>query len=250
MVQLVGILNITPDSFSDGGLFTTPEVALIHAKELAMKGAHIIDVGAQSTRPNAELLTIEQEWERLEPVLNLLANQSFEISIDTFYPEIIERAVRLIPNLIINDVTTAHDAAMRRLIASSGLRVFLSHLPISVNGDIQAAHKLAKPVDGIEQVRRELLERRDELLQLGASSEQIILDPGIGFGKTMRLNAELIDFAKQVPGVPVLIGYSRKRFIEQYLHKDRFSQAINTELAKQAQASGAAYLRVHEIPWL
>jgi len=224
-----------------------------------MKGAHIIDVGAQSTRPNAELLTIEQEWERLEPVLNLLASQSFEISIDTFYPEIIERAVQLIPNLIINDVTASHNPAMRRLMASSGLRVFLSHLPFSVNGDIQAAHKLAQPVDDIKQVKHELLERRDDLLQLGASSEQIILDPGIGFGKTMRLigfgktmrlNAELIEFAKQVPGIPVLIGYSRKRFIEQYLHKDRFSQAINTELAKKAQASGAAYLRVHEIPWL
>lgn len=250
MVQLVGILNITPDSFSDGGLFTTPEVALIHAKELAMSGASIIDVGAQSTRPSAELLSIEQEWKRLEPALTLLANQNFEVSIDTFYPEIIERATKIVPNLIINDVTTAHNMAMRQLIAKSGLRVFISHLPFSVQGDIQAAHSLTEPVDDIELVKRELLARREELLKLGAKPEQIILDPGIGFGKTMRLNAELIEFAKEVPAIPVLIGYSRKRFIEQYLHKNRFAPLVNTELAQQAQVSGAAYLRVHEIPVL
>ncbi len=244
---MVGIVNITPDSFSDGGTFFDSSKAVARAKKLHKDGASVVDLGAQSTRPNATLLSPNEEWRRLEPVVAGLKDAPFDISIDTFYPEVIEKALAYIPNLIINDITTAHAPAMRHLIASSGLRVFLSHLPFSVNGDVQAAHKLAKPIDNVAVVKRELLERRDELLALGAKPEQIILDPGIGFGKTMRLNAELLEFAREVPDIPVLIGFSRKRFIEQYLHLDRFDPTVNAQLAKQAIDAGAAYLRVHEV---
>lgn len=244
---MVGIVNITPDSFSDGGTFFDSSKAVAQAKKLHKDGASVVDLGAQSTRPNATLLSPNEEWRRLEPVVAGLKDAPFDISIDTFYPEVIEKALAYIPNLIINDITTAHAPAMRHLIASSGLRVFLSHLPFSVNGDVQAAHKLAEPIDNVAVVKRELLERRDELLALGAKPEQIILDPGIGFGKTMRLNAELLEFAREVPDIPVLIGFSRKRFIEQYLHLDRFDPTVNAQLAKQATDAGAAYLRVHEV---
>lgn len=247
MTQLVGILNITPDSFSDGGQFVDPDAALTHARELIKNGASIIDIGAQSTNPSSQQLDIDTEWQRLEPILQALAPEKFQLSIDTFYPEIIRRSLNYAPDLIINDVTTAHDPAMRQLVVESGLSIFLSHLPFSVDDDIRAAHQLTAPIDDVSTVRDELLARRDELIELGASPEQIILDPGIGFGKTMRLNAELIDFAREVPGIPVMIGFSRKRFIEQYLHLDRFSPEVNASLAHQAIASGAAFLRLHEV---
>lgn len=247
MVQYVGIVNVTPDSFSDGGKYFDATAAIRRTQELIASGAHIVDLGAQSTRPNAEHLSADEEWRRLEPVLAGLAGTDIVISIDTFYPSVITRAVQYFPDLIINDVTTAHNPEMRRLIAESGLRVILSHLPFRVNGDIQAAHHLDPLVDDVAAVREELLLRRDEIVALGARPEQIILDPGIGFGKTMRLNAELVEFAREVPGIPVLIGYSRKRFIEQYLHQDRFDPSVNNALGEKAVAAGAKYLRVHDI---
>lgn len=248
MVQYVGIVNITPDSFSDGGEFFAAESAIRHAYELVAAGADIVDLGAQSTRPNATLLSTDEEWQRLEPVLAGLKGADMTVSIDTFYPSVITRALNYCPDLIINDVTTAHDPEMQRLIATSGLRVFLSHLPFSVEGDIQAAHQLEPLVDDVKVVKDELLARRDELIRLGARPEQIILDPGIGFGKTMRLNAELVEFAREVPGIPVLIGTSRKRFIERYLHQDRFDPKVNAALEAKAANAGAAFLRVHEVP--
>lgn len=247
MVKYVGIVNVTPDSFSDGGKFLMAEKALGHAYELFENGATIIDFGAQSTRPNATRLSVQQEWQRLEPVVSRLIDVPFEVSIDTFYPEVIEKVRDFVPNVIINDVTMAHSPGMQKLLATSGLRIFLSHLPLAVGGDIQAAHTMPHPVDDANIVKQELLERRDELIALGTRPEQIILDPGIGFGKTMRLNAELIEFASLVPKIPVMIGFSRKRFIEQFLHQDRFDPAVNAALAHEAIDSGAAYLRVHTV---
>lgn len=247
MARFVGIVNVTPDSFSDGGEFLAAEQALAHAYQLFKQGATIIDFGAQSTRPGATLLTAEEEWQRLEPVISQLSDAPFEISIDTFYPEVIEKVREFIPNVIINDVTMAHNPDMQHFIGASGLRVFLSHLPLSVHGDIQAAHQMPHLIDDVATVKQELLQQRSELIKLGAHPEQIILDPGIGFGKTMRLNAELIKFAHEVPNIPVMIGFSRKRFIEQFLHQDRFDPMVNNALAQKAIESGAAYLRVHEV---
>lgn len=246
MVKYVGIVNVTPDSFSDGGKYLAADAAVKRARELADAGASIIDIGAQSTRPRAEYLSADEEWQRLEPLLTQLADSPFEISIDTFHPEVIRRAMRLIPNLIINDVTTAHDPDMRQLIADSGLRVILSHLPYSVEGDIQAAHSLAEPTDDVRVVVRELRERQQQLIDMGAKHEQIILDPGIGFGKTMRLNNELVEFAQHIDDMPVLIGFSRKRFIKQYLGLDRYSIEVNRSLLERATGSGASYIRVHD----
>ncbi len=247
MVNFVGIVNVTPDSFSDGGKFLVAEKALAHAYELFENGATIIDFGAQSTRPGADVLTAREEWQRLEPVISRLTDAPFEISIDTFYPEVIEKVREFVPHVIINDVTMASRPDMQKLVATSGLRIFLSHLPLSVDDNIQAAHQMLYPLDNIEIVKQELLRRRNELIALGAIPEHIILDPGIGFGKTMRLNAELVEFAKHVPDLSVMIGFSRKRFIEHYLHQDRFDHDVNTALAKKAIASGAEYLRVHEV---
>ncbi len=247
MVTFVGIVNVTPDSFSDGGMFFAAQAAMEHAYELHKNGATIIDLGAQSTRPGASHLSAEEELQRLEPVVSRLTDAPFDVSIDTFYPEVIKKVRTYLPDVIINDVTMAHSQEMQELVATSGLRIFLSHLPLLVDGNIQAAHQMLQPIDSIDIVTRELLQRRDELLARGAASQQIILDPGIGFGKTMRLNAELVEFATHVPTIPVMIGFSRKRFIEQFLHLDRFDRSVNAMLTQKAIDSGATYLRVHEI---
>ena len=239
MIQLVGILNITPDSFSDGGNYTDPAVALAHADQLFTDGASLVDVGAESTRPNATQLTPDEEWARLEPVLTeLLAHYPGKISLDSYHPETIRRALQLGP-VIVNDVTGMNNPAMIQVITELRPTVIISHLP---GADIQAAHQLV-PVSTVAQVRVDLLAKASELEAAGLPQENIILDPGIGFGKTMELNWELLKFAEQVPSYPVMIGHSRKRF----LGEKRMELQPNIEAGKIAAAHCAAYLRVHDV---
>lgn len=239
MVQLVGILNVTPDSFSDGGRFFTLEAAMNQAKQLFTDGASFIDIGAESTRPGATPLTPDEEWHRLEPLLNiLLPAYSGKISLDSHHPETIERALSIGP-AIVNDVTGMNNPAMVAVVSKLKPRVIISHLP---GMDIQKAHQSA-PISSVEEVKRDLLAKAEMLQNKGLSQAQIILDPGIGFGKTMELNKLLLRFAEQVPGYKVMIGYSRKRF----LGEDRMELAPNLEAGKVAIASGATYLRVHDV---
>lgn len=239
MTQLVGILNITPDSFSDGGRFVEPSIALDHAAQLFKDGASIIDVGAESTRPGATPLTVDQEWQRLEPVLpRLMRHFPGKISLDTYHPQTADRALQY-GDVIINDVTGMNNAAMVAVVGVHKARVIISHLPGS---DVQAAHA-QKPVASVQQVRDELLAKAAELQAAGVPKQNIILDPGIGFGKTPELNVELLKFAKQVPDYKVMIGYSRKRFLGEH----RMDLAPNLKAGRIAIAAGAAYLRVHDV---
>lgn len=238
-MKLVGILNITPDSFSDGGKFIDPSAALKHADQLFKDGASIVDVGAESTRPNAVALTPDEEWGRLKPVLKvLIPKYNDKISVDSFHPETIRRALELGP-IIVNDVTGLNNPAMMQLVIDQKPTVIISHLPGS---DIQKAHQDV-PVTTIEQVRQDLLAKAKVLEQEGMSREKIILDPGIGFGKTMELNAALLRFAEEVPGYQVMIGYSKKRF----LGDNRMELEPNVAAGRQALQAGAAYLRVHDV---
>jgi dihydropteroate synthase len=239
MVQFVGIVNVTPDSFSDGGEFFSPEAAVKQAEQLFADGASIVDIGAESTRPNATRLSAEQEWERLEPVLKiLLPMYAGKISLDSYHPENIERAFKIGP-VIVNDVTGMNNPAMVAVVSKLKPTVIISHLP---GVDIQEAHSQA-PVSSSEIVKKDLLAKAKLLEKNGLKPEQIILDPGIGFGKTMDLNFQLLSFAKEVPGYRVMIGYSRKRF----LGEDRMNLEPNLEAGKIAIASGSAYLRLHDV---
>lgn len=239
MAQLVGILNVTPDSFSDGGQFFDPQTAVRHAARLFADGASIVDVGAESTRPNAEALSDDEEWQRLEPVLReLLARYPGRISLDSYHPATVRRALAIGP-VIVNDVTGMHNPEMVRAVLELRPRVIISHLP---GIDIQKAHH-DQPVAEAEEVKADLLKRAAALEAGGLPRRKIILDPGIGFGKTMELNRELLTFAALVPEYPVMIGYSRKRF----LGENRMELAPNLEAGKIAIQSGAAYLRVHDV---
>ena len=239
MTHLVGILNLTPDSFSDGGQFFDPEKAIKRAGELFGDGAAIVDIGAESTRPTAIPLTSDEEWQRLEHVLPALLNQyPGKISLDSYHPETIEKALALGP-IIVNDVTGLTNPTMVELLIKNQPRVIISHLP---GNDIQAAHH-GKLIDDADLVKNELLQKAAMLIAAGYETSHIILDPGIGFGKTSRLNRELLSFAQLVPDYAVMIGYSRKRF----LGENRMELAPNIEAGKIARESGTVYLRVHDV---
>ncbi len=239
MVKLVGILNVTPDSFSDGGQYNSPELAISHAGQLFDEGADLVDVGAESTRPNARPLSPEEEWQRLEPILPvLLSKYPGKISLDTRHPEVVKKAFG-IGSAIINDVTGMNNPAMVEAVTDLKAPVVISHLP---GIDIQTAHR-EMPVDNIERVKRDLLDRASVLRQKGLAKENIILDPGIGFGKTMELNRQLLGFARLVPDYPVMVGYSRKRF----LGENRMQIGPNLEAARITIAAGTEYLRVHDV---
>lgn len=137
MVKLVGILNVTPDSFSDGGEYFDAKKATAHAAQLFADGAAIVDVGAESTRPNAEKLSDDQEWQRLEPVLTtLISNYPGRISLDSYHPETMQKALAIGP-VIMNDVTAFHTPEMLDVAVEHGAQVIVSHLP---GNDIQRAH--------------------------------------------------------------------------------------------------------------
>lgn len=240
MVHLVGILNITPDSFSDGGQFFDATAAVLQAESLFAAGATWVDVGAESTRPHAQSLTDDEEWSRLEPVLRVLISRyPGKISLDTYHPTTVTKAWAFGP-IIINDVTGFHNPDMMTLAADLGATVIVSHLPKVMT--IQQAHELT-PISMVEQVRSELIAKAKELEAAGILHKNIILDPGIGFGKTPELNRQLLTFADQIQDYRVMIGYSRKRF----LGEDRMEIEPNLAAAEIAIQHGASYLRVHDV---
>jgi dihydropteroate synthase len=240
-VQLVGILNLTPDSFSGDGVLNA-QTAVKNAKQLFTNGASYLDIGAESTRPDAPPITTTQEWERLQPVLRqLVISYPGHISIDTYHPEIVKKASAEIGSFIINDVTGFNNPKMIQLAASLGLPCIVSHLPQAMGQDIQAAHRAEAKVDSVTQVRDELLRTRQKLITAGVPSKDIILDPGIGFGKTQAINRKLLAFAAEVPGIPVMIGYSKKRFLGEH----RMELRPNIEAGRIAIAAGTKYLRLH-----
>lgn len=239
MTELVGILNITPDSFSDGGLYDKPSDAIARAAELFQQGASIVDIGAESTRPQAVPLSADEEWQRLEPVLLPLMDMfPNKLSLDSYHPENIERALRRGP-VIVNDITGMNNQSMVDVVLRYKPMVIVSHLPGLL---VQAAHQTT-PVHDVSQVSHDLLARARALEAGGLQRDKIILDPGIGFGKTPGLNHELLAFGDIVPEYPVMIGYSRKRFLGDH----RMEIGPNLEAGQIAIQHGARYLRVHDV---
>jgi dihydropteroate synthase len=239
MTQLAGILNVTPDSFSDGGLYFDTESALKRAGQLLQDGATLVDIGAESTRPGAVALNSGEEWRRLKSILPPLIKKYPEsISVDTYHPETAERALK-IGRVTINDVTGMNNPNMIQVIKKYMPYCIVCHLPAE---EVQLAHR-SKLLTDIRVVVDDLMHRRKMLLEVGLNPDQIILDPGIGFGKTPELNYKLLRFAELVPGIKVMIGYSRKRFLGEH----RMDLATNLAAGRIAIKSGAAFLRVHDV---
>lgn len=242
MTRLVGVLNVTPDSFSDGGLYLAPHAALERAEQLFAEGAYLVDVGAESTKPGAEPLTSDEEWARLEPILPVLLDRyPGRISLDTYHPETADRALHL-GELIINDITGMNNQAMIDVVVAHRAPVIVSHLP-NANPQAEKKEGILLGIDDEPRIVEHLLGKKALLVARGLDPGRIIIDPGIGFAKKPELNWHLLDFPQRVPGHAVMLGYSRKRF----LGDDRMKLEANLGAGRRAIDAGAAYLRVHDV---
>lgn len=244
---VMGILNITPDSFSDGGLFFNPDQAIRQARRMVEDGAGAIDVGGESTRPGSGPVPLEEELRRVIPVVRALTTRfTIPISIDTSKAEVARQALAAGAS-IVNDVTALRaDAQMGRVIAQARAAVILMHM----RGTPQTMQQAPRYHDVVAEVRNFLAEASRRAQGAGIRSDRILLDPGLGFGKTVRHNLLLLRRldALVALGKPVVIGPSRKSFIGRVLVAE-VSQRLNGTLACVAYAmrQGAAMVRVHDV---
>ncbi|MGA2126277.1 MAG: dihydropteroate synthase [Xanthobacteraceae bacterium] len=238
---VMGILNLTPDSFSDGGRFQNPDAALAHAARMAAEGADIVDVGAESTRPGATPLSAADEIARLEPVLAaLLRRTDVPLSIDTYKAAVAARAIEL-GVVAVNDVGgLQRDPAMADVVAQGEAAVVIMHSRSAADGDI----------DIMADIKRFFACSLAIAARAGIPSTHIILDPGIAFGKTSRQNLEVIARIAELGelGLPILIGVSRKAFLGSLMDRGLAASLAGTIAANLAAAAGgAAIFRVHDV---
>lgn len=244
---LMGIVNVTPDSFSDGGSFTDPQRAIDHALQLAADGANILDLGGESTRPGALAVPVDEELRRVVPVIERLRQQTDRlISVDTTKAEVARQSLQVGAD-IVNDISgLTFDSEMPSVCADTGCGVIAMH----IQGTPQTMQNDPQYDDVVASVCRFLSDRLRFLEEAGIPRERIVLDPGIGFGKTARHN---IDLLSRIPdlkalGRPVLIGHSRKRFLAKVLGRpvdERTSGTIGVSLA--VAALGADIIRIHDV---
>ena len=224
---IMGVLNVTPDSFSDGGEHNSLEAALDHARVLAIGGADIIDVGGESTRPGAKRVTVPEEIARVVPVIEAIKRElSAEVSIDTMNAQTARAAVAAGAS-IINDVSGGQaDPAIFDVAAETGAKLVISHW----RGHDQGAASEQVYVDIAKDVASDLSKQIELARSRGVKLEQIIIDPGLGFGKDLAQNWELVARLDELEklGLPILVGASRKRFIAGVLEPDNPAEADNT----------------------
>lgn len=247
--RLVAIINVTPDSFSDGGQYEKPDSALAAIAAAISEGADVIDIGAESTRPGATALTAEQEWERLEPVLAGLSRfkgMHVVFSLDTRHAANAKKALGYGIKWI-NDVSGFSSPDMVHVAAGSDCMLVVMH-SLSVPADTSVT--LPEHADPISELLHFATDRFAALEAAGIERERIIFDPGIGFGKTAAQSLDIIKriHELQVLDVPLLVGHSRKSFLSQYaagVSQDRDEATL--AISKQLAAEGVDYLRVHDI---
>ncbi|MEX1142673.1 MAG: dihydropteroate synthase [Thermoleophilaceae bacterium] len=244
---VMGVVNVTPDSFSDGGLFLDAEAAVDHGRRLAGEGAGILDVGGESTRPGAEPVSVEEELARVVPVVEGLVGAGVaEVSIDTSKVEVAEAALDA-GATIVNDVSAFRFAPeMAALVAERGATCCLMHML----GEPRTMQRDPSYGDVVADVRAFLEERLEHAVGAGVREEKVWLDPGIGFGKTVEHNLELLRRLDEVVaiGPPVAIGTSRKTFLGRLTGRpegDRLAGTIATNVIGMAR--GARVFRVHDV---
>jgi len=248
---VMGILNVTPDSFSDGGRFASFEAAVARAWQIAREGAQILDLGGQSTRPGSESVPLEEELARVVPVMRELALQDYPlpISVDTSKAAV-ARACLELGARVINDVTALRgDPEMPALARESGAAVILMHML----GEPRTMQEAPRYGDVVEEVAAFLRERREFAIRAGVAPGRILLDPGIGFGKRLEHNLALLrgvaELRARCGGAPLMIGASRKRFIGELFNGAPVDQRLEGSLAAAgaAIAGGAEGVRVHDV---
>ena len=244
---IMGILNVTTDSFSDGGLFFDRGIAINHALEMEAAGADIIDIGGESTRPGAEPVLLEDELNRVIPVIEAIRSASDVcVSIDTYKADVAEKAIKAGAN-IVNDISGLQfDASMADVVKNNNVPVVIMH----IKGTPREMQKDPHYDDLMQEVVAYFQERVEFCRQHGIKKENIILDPGIGFGKRSQDNFELLRELKQIAdlGYPVLSGPSRKSFIGLTLDLPVEERVEGTAAAVTASIlNGAKIVRVHDV---
>ena len=243
--RIMGILNITPDSFSDGSRFNQLDSALFHAEKMIAEGAAIIDVGGESTRPGAVYVSEQEELDRVVPVIEQLSQKlDVMISIDTYKPAVMAAACQAGAHLI-NDIKALQEPDALKVAAQSQALICLMHM----QGEPQSMQNHPVYKDVVEEVSDFLNNRVAECLAVGIAPEKLLLDPGFGFGKTLEQNYELLGRLNEVQSdYPLLIGVSRKSMIGNLLNRsvdERLAGSIAAAL--YALAQGARIIRVHDV---
>jgi dihydropteroate synthase len=246
----MGILNVTPDSFSDGGLHFDTGRAVEAGARMAAEGADLLDVGGESTRPGAAAVGEEEEIRRVVPVIETLALRGLAVSIDTSKPEVARRALQAGAALV-NDVTGFRNAQMRQVCGRAGCHVCIMHM----RGDPRTMQENPVYEDVIAEVRDFLVRQARLVEEAGVPKERIWIDPGIGFGKTLDHNLTLLRGLERLveAGYPVLVGVSRKSFLAKLLGAPGLplppDERLEGTLAAQvlSQAKGAKIIRAHDV---
>lgn len=238
---IMGILNVTPDSFSDGGNYTNVEIAVNHAKKMIEEGADIIDVGGESTRPGHKFVSAEDEIKRISPVIKILKNEvNVPISIDTYKSQVAEEALKLGVDMV-NDVWgLTYDEDMAEVIGKYDAHVCIMHNQEGTNYE----------KDIMESIKEFLQNSIDKALKAGVKKEKIVLDPGIGFGKTFEQNLEILKRLNELKtlGYPILLGTSRKSVLGNIVGgepRERVEATVATTVC--GIRDGVEIVRVHDV---
>ena len=255
--HIMGILNVTPDSFSDGGQFNAIDSALAHAKDMIAAGATIIDIGGESTRPNAQPVATSDEIQRVVPVVKAIRHQlgnDIWLSIDTSNPAVMQAAFDVGAD-IWNDVRALKRDGAAAMAAKLDIPVMLMHM----RGEPTTMNNLAQYDDVIEEVSAELAARIDEVTSIGVKREKIIIDPGFGFAKDYDHHRALLSQLTrlQALGLPMMFGISRKRFLAEVLTKSGVEAVATTQAIERdavgtaaglfALQQGASIIRTHNV---
>ena len=249
--KVMGIVNVTPDSFSDGGKFAATNLAVEHALKLAEEGASILDIGGESTRPNATPVSLQQELDRVIPVIEALAKQiNIPISIDTYKPAVMQAAIKAGASMV-NDVRALQEDGALNIVANSNVGVCLMHM----QGTPQTMQKNPQYNDVVIDVKAFLMARLQASIGAGCRASNILLDPGFGFGKTREHNIALLQGLESFAdlGQPLLVGLSRKSVLGQMITSQVTGNDVDARLYASIAASvlaamkGAKILRVHDV---
>ncbi len=255
--HIMGILNVTPDSFSDGGQFTVVDKAVVHCQQMINEGATIIDIGGESTRPNADIVSTAEEMQRVVPVVRAIRQHCGEdiwLSIDTSNPEVMNAAFDVGAD-IWNDVRALKREGAAALAAELDIPIMLMHM----RGEPTTMNNLAQYDDVVDEVMTELTTRIEEVTSLGVKRENIIIDPGFGFAKDYEHHCVLLSQLRslQALGLPMMFGISRKRFLAEVLSKSGVEVVATTKAVDRdvvgtaaglfALQQGASIIRTHNV---
>ncbi len=242
----MGVINVTPDSFSDGGLYLSTQQAIAHARNLIDEGADILDIGGESTRPGSQQVSIDEELKRVIPVLEALTDSDIPISIDTSKPEVMKRAIAA-GAFMINDVNALRSPeALEAVAQNNHVKLCLMHM----QGTPKSMRKNPQYKNIVSEVKDFLEQRIHAAMTAGISKDRLIIDPGFGFGKTLEHNFALLNQLNQLTtlGVPVLAGLSRKSMLGAITGNGvdrRIHESIAAALL--AVVKGAKIVRVHDV---